>query len=108
MYEWMDLSLLIVVISLFTVSCSCQKVVREEGRAEHMLPKTKDQIVESASKFFAKEMNVTDIQQYEVTVTETSTGWIIEFEGKIPRPPGDEASVYVSKADGRMRIMQGE
>lgn len=49
-----------------------------------------------------------DVRRYNMTVEETETEWLIFFEGRHPRPPGDELVVYVSKESGTLRIMLGE
>ena len=49
-----------------------------------------------------------DPDRYDATTSEDDTEWEIAFVGKAPRRPGDETYVYVSKSDGRIRVMQGE
>jgi hypothetical protein len=49
-----------------------------------------------------------DPARYDVTVQDTATEWAVDLVGKQPRPPGDELMVYVSKATGTLRVMQGE
>ena len=49
-----------------------------------------------------------DPDRYDITMSEDDEEWEIAFVGKYPRRPGDEASVYVSKSDGQVRVMQGE
>lgn len=49
-----------------------------------------------------------DPSRYNITVEDEGTEWSISFEGKPPRPPGDELFVYVSKESGKLRFMLGE
>ncbi len=49
-----------------------------------------------------------DPSRYNITVEDEGTEWSISFEGKPPRPPGDELFVYVSKESGKTRLMLGE
>ncbi len=49
-----------------------------------------------------------DPSRYNIKAEEMGKEWFISFEGKPPRPPGDELFVYVSKDSGKIRLMLGE
>ncbi len=49
-----------------------------------------------------------DIEKYIMKKEESDEKWIITFEGKEPRPPGDEMTIYVIKKDGSIKVFIGE
>ncbi len=78
----------------------------QEKQNSVLNPITKQQAIDLALKTMnEKGWNP---ERYDMTVKDNDNEWMINFEGKMPRPPGDEAIVYISKKDGSVRFMQGE
>ncbi len=49
-----------------------------------------------------------DIEKYVAIMEDYRDKWVIKYEGKVPRPPGDEMEIHISKKDGSFKVFMGE
>jgi hypothetical protein len=68
----------------------------------------KHNAIEIAKKALKAEIGEFDLDQYVISLEERKNEWVVSFERKPPKPPGDEFAVYVNKSDGTAIVMRGE